>query len=77
MLLIFQDGAAKVVCIAWAPNNVKFAVATADRVIVLFDEAGEKKDKFSTKPADPKVSLIIIAALFFSPCLFSCVFLSI
>lgn len=40
---------------AWSPNNQKLAVVNADRIIQLFDETGEKKDKFSTKPADPKV----------------------
>jgi intraflagellar transport protein 172 len=29
------------------------AAVTTDRVVQLFDEHGEKKDKFSTKPADP------------------------
>lgn len=51
-----QDGAAKITAISWSPNNYKLAVATADRVILLFDDQGEKKDKFSTKPADPKVN---------------------
>ncbi len=40
---------------AWSPNNAKFAVATYDRVILLYDEQGERRDKFATKPADPKV----------------------
>uniref|UniRef100_A0AAY4EJK5 Intraflagellar transport 172 n=1 Tax=Denticeps clupeoides TaxID=299321 RepID=A0AAY4EJK5_9TELE len=48
------DGAAKVTCMAWAPNNAKFAVCTVDRVVLLYDEQGEKRDKFSTKPADSK-----------------------
>uniref|UniRef100_A0A3Q3FQ83 Intraflagellar transport 172 n=1 Tax=Labrus bergylta TaxID=56723 RepID=A0A3Q3FQ83_9LABR len=39
---------------AWAPNNTKFAVCTVDRVVLLYDEQGEKKDKFSTKPLDSK-----------------------
>jgi intraflagellar transport protein 172 len=39
----------------WSPNNQKLAVVTADRVIQLFDETGERKDRFGTKPADPKV----------------------
>lgn len=51
-----QDGAAKVTCMAWAPNNAKFAVCTIDRVVILYDEQGEKRDRFTTKPADPKVS---------------------
>ncbi|XP_069035784.1 intraflagellar transport protein 172 homolog [Lepisosteus oculatus] len=53
-LLTPQDGAAKVTCMAWAPNNGKFAVCTVDRVVLLYDEQGERRDKFSTKPADSK-----------------------
>lgn len=55
LICIFQDGAAKVGGIAWSENGQKLAVATAERVIFLFDGEGEKRDKFSTKPADPKV----------------------
>ena len=50
-----QDGAAKITAMAWAPNNTKLAVCTVDRVIILFDEHGERRDKFSTKPIDSKV----------------------
>jgi hypothetical protein len=46
---------AKIAAIAWAPNNIKLAICTSDRIIHLFDEMGEKKDKFSTKPVEPKV----------------------
>ena len=49
-----QDGAAKVTAMAWSANNNKLAVVTTDRVVILFDESGEKRDKFSTKPGDPK-----------------------
>ena len=56
---------------AWSPNNQKLAVVTADRVIQLFDETGEKKDKFSTKPADPKVCSIEISCLFNSDARFT------
>jgi len=55
LLIYFQDGAAKICVITWSPNNQKMAVCTSDRVILLFDEHGEKRDKFSLKPADPKV----------------------
>lgn len=51
-----QGGAAKVTALAWAPNNNKLAVCTVDRVVVLYDDQGEKRDKFATKPADPNVS---------------------
>lgn len=50
-----QDGSAKVTCMAWSQNNAKFAVCTVDRVVLLYDEHGERRDKFSTKPADMKV----------------------
>lgn len=53
--LPLQDGAAKVTCMAWSHNNAKFAVCTVDRVVLLYDEHGERRDKFSTKPADMKV----------------------
>ena len=35
---------------------MKLAVCTSDRVILLYDEQGEKRDKFSLKAADPKVN---------------------
>ena len=48
-----QDGQAKVTAFAWSPNNAKLAVVTVDRVVLMFDDHGEKRDKFSTKPSDP------------------------
>eukprot|EP00842_Homolaphlyctis_polyrhiza_P007089 jgi/Hompol1/96/HPOL_004489-RA len=51
------DTANRVTALAWSPNNQKLAVVTADRAIQLFDETGERKDRFSTKPADPKLGL--------------------
>ena len=68
-ILACQDGAAKITAMAWSPNNLKLAVCTADRVILLFDETGEKRDKFSTKPADPKYGKksYIVKGLDFSP----------
>jgi hypothetical protein len=50
-----SEGIAKVTAVAWSPNNARLAVATADRVVHLVDEHGERRDKFSTKPID-KVS---------------------
>ena len=41
----------KVTAIAWCPSSSRLALATADRVISLFDENGEqRRDKFPTKP---------------------------
>ncbi|XP_061785815.1 intraflagellar transport protein 172 homolog [Nerophis lumbriciformis] len=53
-LLTPQEGSAKVTCMAWAPNNGKLAICTVDRVVLLYDEQGERRDKFSTKPIDSK-----------------------
>ena len=46
------EGVNKVTAICWAPNGKKLAICTSDRVVVMFDEDGNRKDKFSTKPID-------------------------
>ncbi|XP_045495842.1 intraflagellar transport protein 172 homolog [Colias croceus] len=51
-LLESQDTDQPIADISWSPNNVKLAVATCDRLILLFDGDGIRRDKFSTKPAD-------------------------
>lgn len=53
----------------WSPNCQKLAVATADRTVLLFDDNGERKDKFSTKPADSSASRAsyVIRGIAFSP----------
>lgn len=56
-------------CMAWSPNNLKFAVCTVDRVVLLYDEQGERRDKFSTKPLDSKYGKqsYIVNDMVFSP----------
>ena len=49
-----QEGAAKVQAMAWAPNSQKLAVCNADRIVSLYDEYGERKDKFATKPIEAR-----------------------
>ncbi|KAJ3413121.1 hypothetical protein HDV05_008517 [Chytridiales sp. JEL 0842] len=62
------DAPNRITALAWSLNNQKLAVAGADKVIQLFDETGERKDRFSTKPADPKGKPnYTICALAFSP----------
>jgi WD40 repeat protein len=52
---------AKITAIAFAPNGSRLAVASADRIVYLFDaETGERRDKFATKPATDKVQGIYI-----------------
>ncbi|XP_062507829.1 intraflagellar transport protein 172 homolog isoform X2 [Corticium candelabrum] len=64
-----NDGAFRVMAMAFTPNNVKLAVATTDRVIHFFDENGEKRDKFSTKPAEKEYgrNSYQVTSLAFSP----------
>ncbi|XP_018345065.1 PREDICTED: intraflagellar transport protein 172 homolog [Trachymyrmex septentrionalis] len=59
----------RVISIAWSPNNLKLAVASSDRSIYLFDENGVKRDRFSTKPVDPKFGKksYLVKGIAFSP----------
>ncbi len=46
----------------------KLAAVTTDKVVYLFDDSGERRDKFKTKPADSaSTSNYIVRALAFSP----------
>lgn len=55
--------------ISWSPTQQRLAVATADKVILLYDENGEKRDKFATKPMDQANGRdsYMIRAIAFSP----------
>ena len=48
-------------------RSAKFSVVGADRVIHLYDEAGERRDKFKTKPADAASSSYVVRGTTFSP----------
>lgn len=56
-------GIMKVTAVCWSPNGKKLAVCTTDRVVILFDDTGARRDKFSTKPID-KVAPNFIELLF-------------
>lgn len=58
-----SEGIQKVTALCWAPNGKRLAVCTTERVVLMFDEDGIRKDKFSTKPADKVIPLLL---LFFS-----------
>lgn len=60
------DGMQKISAMCWAPNSTRLAVATADRVVQLFDEYGEKKDRFGTRPAEKGQKSYVIRAMAFS-----------
>jgi intraflagellar transport protein 172 len=57
----------KISSISWSPNSKKMAVATADRVVHLFNEDGLIKDKFSTRPAEKDNNSYIVISMAFSP----------
>jgi intraflagellar transport protein 172 len=41
---------------------------TTDKVVYLFDDNGERKDKFKTKPAEPNSAVnYVVRAMSFSP----------
>ena len=45
-------------CISYSPNGMKLAIVSKDNFVHLFDETGERKDKFPTKASgENKVSL--------------------
>uniref|UniRef100_A0A0G4FWR3 Uncharacterized protein n=1 Tax=Chromera velia CCMP2878 TaxID=1169474 RepID=A0A0G4FWR3_9ALVE len=62
------DGMQKVTSVAWSPNKMRLAVVTVDRIVQLYDENGDKKDRFATKPADKAQRTYVVRAMAFSPC---------
>ncbi|KAH8365613.1 hypothetical protein KR093_002735 [Drosophila rubida] len=68
-LLEGQEHIQRIAGLAWSPNQQKLAIATADRHILLYDDAGERRDKFSTKPANAAngKNSYVIRGLAFSP----------
>jgi len=61
------DGMSKVTSIAWSANTTRLASVGADKIVQLFDEHGEKQDRFSTKPADKAAKAYTVKTIEFSP----------
>ena len=61
------DGLNRVTACCWSESNNRLAVVTADRVVHLFDESGEHRDKFSTKPAEKGNKNYSAVEMSFSP----------
>eukprot|EP01062_Namystynia_karyoxenos_P065890 TRINITY_DN59944_c0_g1_i1.p1 TRINITY_DN59944_c0_g1~~TRINITY_DN59944_c0_g1_i1.p1 ORF type:complete len:1796 (+),score=840.25 TRINITY_DN59944_c0_g1_i1:110-5389(+) len=62
------QGVARITSCCWSPNNRRLAVADHFRFVHLFDEHGEKRDRFATKPAEnrgPKT--YVVRGMCFSP----------
>ncbi|CAH8497562.1 unnamed protein product [Dicrocoelium dendriticum] len=49
-----QNTEARINCLTWSPDNKKLAVCTNDKIICIFDELGERRDRFSAKSVDSK-----------------------
>jgi len=63
-----QNCLARVAAVCWSPNNKRLAVADHNRFVHLFDESGERRDKFATKPGDAAAQrTYVIRAMCFSP----------
>eukprot|EP00755_Sulcionema_specki_P012297 Sspe_Gene.8302::Locus_2835_Transcript_1_1_Confidence_1.000_Length_5381::g.8302::m.8302/K19676/IFT172; intraflagellar transport protein 172 len=63
-----QPQVARITACCWSPNNKRLAVADHFRSVHLFDENGERRDKFSTKQMDgrgPKT--YVVRGMVFSP----------
>ena len=55
------------VATAFSPDGCKFAAAMAYNIVYLFDDIGQRKDRFATKAGDPKVCpfcFFLVSALY-------------
>eukprot|EP00672_Neobodo_designis_P025471 CAMPEP_0174835280 /NCGR_PEP_ID=MMETSP1114-20130205/5324_1 /TAXON_ID=312471 /ORGANISM="Neobodo designis, Strain CCAP 1951/1" /LENGTH=1775 /DNA_ID=CAMNT_0016069225 /DNA_START=364 /DNA_END=5691 /DNA_ORIENTATION=+ len=63
-----QGGIARVASACWSPVNKKLAVADHARTVLLFDDAGQLRDKFGLKAADGKEpKTFAVRGMAFSP----------
>lgn len=61
-----SEGLARTQAIAWSPNNKRLAIADYNRVVHLYDEKGERRDKFPVKASDKSVTDFFITGMVFS-----------
>eukprot|EP00929_Paragymnodinium_shiwhaense_P046200 TRINITY_DN2351_c0_g3_i1.p1 TRINITY_DN2351_c0_g3~~TRINITY_DN2351_c0_g3_i1.p1 ORF type:complete len:1765 (+),score=574.01 TRINITY_DN2351_c0_g3_i1:160-5454(+) len=62
-----DGGMCKVTSAAWSLSMKKLATVSTDKIVVLYDENGEKQDRFSTKPADKEKKTYMVRCIEFSP----------
>ena len=62
-----DSGINRVSALSWSQNNLKLAVVSSDRVVQLFDHEGERRDRFSTKPAPKGLKNYVVTGVAFSP----------
>jgi intraflagellar transport protein 172 len=65
------DGMKKIFSISWSPNLMRLAIAHVDEKrsvrVTLFDESGEKKDTFPTRPANKTNKSYVVRDIAFAP----------
>jgi intraflagellar transport protein 172 len=67
-LHVAQSGIARVPSLTWSANNKRLAVADHARFVHLFDENGERRDKFALKSSDGKENkTFTVRGMAFSP----------
>jgi len=66
-----QSNISSIKALAWSPNNRRLAIADSANIIYLYDENGEKKEKFTTKTRQGKRGMndksYMVTGLVFSP----------
>eukprot|EP00605_Chrysophyceae_sp_TOSAG23-4_P002142 GSChrysophyteH1.ASY1.ANO1.2369.1 assembled CDS len=62
-----EGASVKVTALCWAPNGKKLAVCTSDRIVLMYDDEGNRRDKFSTKPAEKGPKNYVVREMVFSP----------
>jgi intraflagellar transport protein 172 len=61
-----SDGMRKVAAIAWSQNGKKIGIANSDKVVLLLDEFGNKKDKVNVKSIEKQSKNFVIRDIAFS-----------
>ena len=56
-----------VTAMCWSPNGKRLAVCTVDRVVLMFDENGTKRDKFPTKGMEKGFKDYFVKQMAFNP----------
>jgi intraflagellar transport protein 172 len=62
-----EGASVKVTALCWSPNGKKLAVCTSDRIVLMYDDEGNRRDKFSTKPVEKGPKNYVVRDMVFSP----------
>ena len=62
-----ENASIKITALTGSPNGKRLAVCTSDRVVLMFDQTGVRRDKFSTKPCEKGPKNYVVRGMAFSP----------